>query len=176
MTAKLAIDNNLVTTDSLILSLGTTAAFAFVSAAIIELCGLLPKMVFRILLLILNTLGAAAFAAAYLYGTAMTPDMVRNFLATDPAEAQAYLSTRSVLLFLAAWLPPMLVTLAAKSKEILPALLARRSCARLAYIPSPALYLHWICSCGRCAHRSQLPGFRRRDEKRQVTALHDRAG
>lgn len=50
MTAKLAIDNNLVTTDSLILSLGTTAAFAFVSAAIIELCGLLPKMVFRILL------------------------------------------------------------------------------------------------------------------------------
>ena len=117
MTAKLAIDNNLVTTDSLILSLGTTAAFAFVSAAIIELCGLLPKMVFRILLLILNTLGAAAFAAAYLYGTAMTPDMVRNFLATDPAEAQAYLSTRSVLLFLAAWLPPMLVTLAANLKR-----------------------------------------------------------
>ena len=117
MTAKLAIDNNLVTTDSLILSLGTTAAFAFVSAAIIELCGLLPKMVFRILLLILNTLGAAAFAAAYLYGTAMTPDMVRNFLATDPAEAQAYLSTRSVLLFLAAWLPPMLVTLAANLKK-----------------------------------------------------------
>lgn len=74
MTAKLAIDNNLVTTDSLILSLGTTAAFAFVSAAIIELCGLLPKMVFRILLLILNTLGAAAFAAAYLYGTATTPN------------------------------------------------------------------------------------------------------
>ena len=92
MTAKLAIDNNLVTTDSLILSLGTTAAFAFVSAAIIELCGLLPKMVFRILLLILNTLGAAAFAAAYL-------------------------STRSVLLFLAAWLPPMLVTLAANLKK-----------------------------------------------------------
>lgn len=117
MTAKLAIDNNLVTTDSLILSLGTTAAFAFVSAAIIELYGLLPKMVFRILLLILNTLGAAAFAAAYLYGTAMTPDMVRNFLATDPAEAQAYLSTRSVLLFLAAWLPPMLVTLAANLKR-----------------------------------------------------------
>lgn len=117
MTAKLAIDNNLVTTDSLILSLGTTAAFAFVSAAIIELCGLLPKMVFRILLLILNTLGAAAFAAAYLYGTAMTPDMVRIFLATDPAEAQAYLSTRSVLLFLAAWLPPMLVTLAANLKR-----------------------------------------------------------
>ena len=74
-------------------------------------------MVFRILLLILNTLGAAAFAAAYLYGTAMTPDMVRNFLATDPAEAQAYLSTRSVLLFLAAWLPPMLVTLAANLKK-----------------------------------------------------------
>lgn len=43
--------------------------------------------------------------------------MVRNFLATDPAEAQAYLSTRSVLLFLAAWLPPMLVTLAANLKK-----------------------------------------------------------
>ena len=92
---------------SAILMLSSGIAFALMGAGLVVLLSLFPKIVFRALLILLNILGALAFAAAFLYGTAMTPDMVRNFLATDPAESTGYLGIRSVLIFLWALIPPL---------------------------------------------------------------------
>lgn len=97
--------SGVATASTLTLAAGAALAFIFISAALIELFALFPRRVCRGLLLVSNITGAAAFAALYLYGTTMTPDMVRNFIATDSREALGYLSGRSACVFLAALIP-----------------------------------------------------------------------
>ena len=83
--------------------------FFFVSASLLYALSLFPKAVFRTLTLLLNVLGGLSLTAALLYGVIMTPDMIRNFLATDTHEALGYFSLRTVLLYLFVTLPPVLL-------------------------------------------------------------------
>lgn len=83
--------------------------FLFISASLLYLLALLPKAVFRTMLVLLNLLGGLSLSAALLYGVIMTPDMVRNFLATDTHEALGYFSIRTVLVYLLLTLPPILL-------------------------------------------------------------------
>lgn len=89
------------------LAIGCAAALFLVGAALAVLIGLLPKLLGRLVLVLLNTCGAAAFCATLLYGVSITPDMVRNLFATDVAEATGYVSPRTTAVFLASWLPVM---------------------------------------------------------------------
>lgn len=100
---------------------GSASAFGFLAVALCEMFSWLPLKVFRAALLILSAVGAVGFAGAYLYGIAYTPDMVRNFLATDAHEALGYISPRTVSVFFCAWLPLLWVTLVFVPR--------RRSCA-----------------------------------------------
>lgn len=106
-----------VSASSVLFGLCAALALTCLWAALIELLALLPRPVFRTILLALNLTGAGAFAAATLYGTMMTPDMIRNFMATDAAEASAYLGLRSALVFLAAALPPAALGLWGEAPE-----------------------------------------------------------
>lgn len=83
--------------------------FFFVSASLLYALSLFPKIVFRTATLLLNLLGGLSLTAALLYGVIMTPDMIRNFLATDTHEALGYFSLRTVLLYLIVTLPPVLL-------------------------------------------------------------------
>ena len=111
MLMKLLAPEGTASISSAILMLSSGAAFALVGAGLVVLLSLLPGIVFRTLLVLLNILGALAFAAAFLYGTAMTPDMVRSFLATDPAESAGYVGVRSILIFLWALIAPLWLSL-----------------------------------------------------------------
>lgn len=91
------------------------AAFCAISTALIGVLSLMPRIIYKSLLVALHLVGAAAATALMLYGTVMTPDMVRNFLSTDPAEAAAYLSARTALLFLSLALPPIAVTVLSRA-------------------------------------------------------------
>ena len=66
---------------------------------------------FRTILTALSALGAVGFTGAYLYGIAYTPDMVRNFLATDAREALGYCSLRTLCIFFCSWLPLLWLSL-----------------------------------------------------------------
>lgn len=90
-------------------------AFCALSTALVGVLALMPRMVYKPLLVALHLIGAAAATALMLYGTVMTPDMVRNFLSTDPAEAAGYLSARIALLFLSLALPPIAVTVLSRA-------------------------------------------------------------
>ena len=57
---------------------------------------LMPRFGWRILLSLLAIIGAGADAFTTLYGTVMTPDMLRNALATDLREATELLSLRYI--------------------------------------------------------------------------------
>ena len=104
--------SGVATASSLTLAAGAAVAFIFISAALIELFAVFPHRVCRALLLVSNITGAAAFTALHLYGTTMTPDMVRNFIATDSREALGYLSVRSAFVLLAALIPVLWLGLA----------------------------------------------------------------
>lgn len=84
-------------------------SFFFVAMAVIELIAILPRRLFQILILILSLSGVAALFSSLLYGTTMTPDMVRNFLQTDAKEASMYLSASSGLLFVFLFIPAILI-------------------------------------------------------------------
>lgn len=95
------------------LAAASAAAFALVAAALVSALSMLPNGLWRVLMLILHTCGAVSLTAAVLYGVVMTPDMVRNFLATDTHEAMGYLSPRTAATFLLAWIPGVWATLVA---------------------------------------------------------------
>lgn len=57
---------------------------------------LMPRFGWRILLFLFALIGAGADAFTTLYGTVMTPDMLRNALATDPREAAELIGLRYV--------------------------------------------------------------------------------
>ncbi|MDO5530764.1 sulfatase-like hydrolase/transferase [Sutterella sp.] len=132
MIGHLLTDGGRVTASSLMLAGLTLAALACLSTALIELLAMLPRKLFLAVLTVLNLLGALAFASAFLYSTAMTPDMVRNFIETDPREATGYLSARAAFVFASAFLPMLLLALhAAAQKPVKPlASLGRRAALR----------------------------------------------
>lgn len=82
------------------------ALFAVGSAAILTLVSLLPQKSAKTVMLVLHAAGAVSFAAAVLYGALMTPDMVRNALATDGHESAGYLGARTLFVFFWSFLPP----------------------------------------------------------------------
>lgn len=91
--------------------------FLFVSTALLYVLVLLPKIVFRTTVGVLNFLGGLSLVATLLYGIVMTPDMVRNFLATDLHEAFGYFSLRTVFLYLFVTIPPMVLLLRYERRE-----------------------------------------------------------
>ena len=94
-------------------SLGFGSAFAFglLAVALLEMFSWLPVKAFRTVLVSLSALGAMGFTGSYLYGIAYTPDMVRNFLATDAREAMGYFSPRTLGVFFCSWLPLLWLSL-----------------------------------------------------------------
>ncbi|MDY4163909.1 MAG: sulfatase-like hydrolase/transferase [Sutterella sp.] len=102
---------------TLALTASLCGAFFAVGAALVTALTLLPRTLCRLLLIVLAAAGAASMAGGVLYGMVFTPDMAKNFLATDAREALAYVSPRTVLLFLAALLPPVLAALYAELPE-----------------------------------------------------------
>ena len=95
--------NNLLPT--LILALAVSVSVFFLSMSIIALLGLLPRLIFKGLMILLTLLGATSLVVWLYYGIAMTPDMVRNFLATDFHEASGYWSWSLALNFILITLP-----------------------------------------------------------------------
>ena len=99
--------NNLLPT--LILALAVSVSVFFLSMSIIALLGLLPRLIFKGLMILLTLLGATSLVVWLYYGLAMTPDMVRNFLATDFHEASGYWSWSLALNFILITLPGLLL-------------------------------------------------------------------
>ena len=93
------------------LAAACTLLFAAGSAAIFCLAYALPAILRKALLCLLHAAAAISFAGIVLYGALMTPDMVRNALATDWQEASGYLGMRTAFVFLWSLLPPVLATL-----------------------------------------------------------------
>lgn len=94
---------------TLFLSAVLGLSFFCVAVAVIELLGILPRRLYQLLILILSISGVTALFASLLYGTTMTPDMVRNFLETDSREAKMYLSVSSALLCTFLLIPSVLL-------------------------------------------------------------------
>ncbi len=95
----------------------TAGAFFAISAAFLTLLSTLPRRFFVALAMIFTFVGTAAFAAAFLYGIALSPDMARNFIETDGREALGYVSLRTTALVLFAALPPVLALLMLRRDE-----------------------------------------------------------
>lgn len=84
-------------------------SFFCLSVAVIEFLGILPRRLYQLLILILSISGVIALFASLLYGTTMTPDMVRNFIETDTREAMTYLSVSSALICVFLMVPSVLL-------------------------------------------------------------------
>lgn len=110
---------------------GFAAGLFFIAVALLALVSTLPRTVRRTVLVLLNLSGAVFFAGTVLYGIAFDPDMARNIIATDPHEASTYLSARTIVLTLAAGLPPILAVAAADMAPAGLKLGAVRTCAAL---------------------------------------------
>ena len=82
---------------------------------------------------VLSLVGALAYSASVLYGVSMTTEMMENYLATDRAEATAYFSLKTVLTFLAAFAPGLVIALAADFKEWFVKPFVRRTLATAAF-------------------------------------------
>lgn len=109
-----------VISQTLFLAAVLALSFFFVALAVIELLGLLPRRLFQLMLIILGLSGVTALIASLLYGTTMTPDMLRNFLQTDAREASMYFSVSTVLLFVFLFAPVLLlITTADRGKVLL---------------------------------------------------------
>lgn len=92
-------------------TLGAALGLFFLTTGLLALFSALPKVVFKTFLVVFAVLGATAFVASTLYATVFTPDMVRNFIATDVREASAYFSLHSALIWLTAFVPVAFVGL-----------------------------------------------------------------
>lgn len=71
-------------------------SYFFISLSALELISVLPTVVERVLLGLLTICGSLSFVCYELYGTILTPDMIRNFLETNSAEASQYFSFSSL--------------------------------------------------------------------------------
>lgn len=92
-------------------TIGAGVGLWCLTVGLLSLLSALPKVVFRTLLILFAALGATAFVASTIYATIFTPDMVRNFIATDVREASAYFGLRTVLLWTTAFVPAAFVGL-----------------------------------------------------------------
>lgn len=92
-----------------LISLGLALGLATV--ALVRLLAFLPFRVFQLLMIVLTLCGAGAYCGTLLYGVPVTADMMRNVVATDMREAAGYLSLKTVAIFLAVSVPPILATL-----------------------------------------------------------------
>lgn len=92
---------------------GLSFGLLFISIALLTLVMALPRPVRRAVLVLLSLTGAIFFAGTLVYGIAFDPNMARNVISTDVHEASAYFSARTLLLALAAGLPPVLAASAA---------------------------------------------------------------
>lgn len=92
-------------------TIGAALGLFGLTTGLLALLSSLPKVVFKTLLVVFAALGATAFVASTLYATVFTPDMMRNFIATDVREASAYFSLRSALIWLTAFVPVAFVGL-----------------------------------------------------------------
>lgn len=81
-------------------------AFLAAGMALCSVITLLPSALARVLFASLAVIGALCLAGSLMYGMVFTPDMARNFIATDVHEATAYISARTVLFVAFAALPP----------------------------------------------------------------------
>lgn len=111
MYARLVSLPEVLTWTKVSLFIGSAMAFGVLAVALLEMFSWLPAKVFRAVLVVLSAVGAVGFAGAYLYGIAYTPDMVRNFLATDTHEALGYLSPRTLSVFFCSWTPLLWISL-----------------------------------------------------------------
>ncbi len=96
---------------SLLLTIFSFAAFYFIALSIISFLLLLPFKVFKVLMIILTLIGACSVTAYLFYGVKMTPDMIRNFLATDQREAFEYWSLSLAWVFVLTALPGLILSL-----------------------------------------------------------------
>lgn len=109
------------------------AGLSFAFAAVVLLFALAGSKVFKTALIVLSLVGALAYSASVLYGVSMTTEMMENYLATDRAEATAYFSLKTVLTFLAAFAPGLVIALAADFKEWFVKPFVRRTLATAAF-------------------------------------------
>ncbi|MFR6359099.1 MAG: phosphoethanolamine transferase domain-containing protein [Sutterella wadsworthensis] len=134
---------------------GLSFGLLFISIALLTLVMALPRPVRRAVLVLLSLTGAIFFAGTLVYGIAFDPNMARNVISTDVHEASAYFSARTLLLALAAGLPPVL---AASAADMTPAGLrpaaVRGGVAILALAAGAARAIHADeHACGRHAKR-----------------------
>ena len=86
--------------------LSLASGFFFIALAFLSLLAwLLPRPAFRGVLILLAFCGASAYVGKSFYGVVFTPDMARNYLATDWREASEYFSPQIVVSFLTLSLP-----------------------------------------------------------------------
>lgn len=88
--------------------------FGLLNLAFLRLLAYLPHRAFQVIMILLTLIGAGAFCGAYLYGVAITPNMMRNVIATDTAEAAGYLSLKTIALFLLVSVVPVIYTVLLK--------------------------------------------------------------
>lgn len=82
----------------------------FVALSLITALSFLPRWIFRILMTALALIGGGALCGSLFYGAVIDPSMMRNVLATNSSEAGAYLSLRTVSVYLLSTLPLVLWT------------------------------------------------------------------
>lgn len=108
---KTAGTNPIGIVSSLLLTIFSFSAFYFIGLSLISLLAMLPHKVFKPLMLVLSLIGACSVTAYLFYGVKMTPDMIRNFLATDQREAFEYWSLSLAWVFVLTSLPGVLLSL-----------------------------------------------------------------
>ena len=80
---------------------GGTCLVLWHTSLLLIMSGFLPAKVLKVLVVFLSVVGGAGLAFSSLYGTLMTPEMIRNVLETDYQETKDLLSlTLLVILFL----------------------------------------------------------------------------
>ncbi len=111
--------------------------FLFLMATtILMVLSFLPRPVFKGLLTVLAALGGTACCGELFYGTVMTPNMMRNVLATNSGEMAGYFSLRTVFWWMVISLPPMILAwlCAPKRRDIRWGWLMKAAGALLAFI------------------------------------------
>lgn len=97
---------------------GGTCLVLWHTSLLLIMSSFLPAKVLKVLVVFLSVVGGAGLAFSSLYGTLMTPEMIRNVLETDYQETKDLLSlTLMVILFLGA-LPPIILVWRYKSEHI----------------------------------------------------------
>ncbi len=87
--------------------IGFGGVLFFIGLSLILLLSFLPRFLFKLVMIVLTLIGATAFCGSFYYGAVISPDMMRNVLATSTSESMAYLSLRTTIGYLFVALPPL---------------------------------------------------------------------